>query len=739
MATTLELMLPQREESSALRERALLLLQALVDAWVPRRGATLLHFGSYRLDVHDASSDIDTVAVVPHSVPRSTLFSAFVPLLRAHDEVTDVRALRDAFVPVVKFTLAGVSIDFLCAQCGRSWSTSTPAAAIDAAWLRSSSCLAGMDIDSVRSLNGSRVAARIIALVPKLAPFRLALRAVRCWAKARGLYSNVLGYLGGINWALLVARVCQDYPDAAAPELTRRFFAIYAEWNWATTAVHLCGVERASSRKLKHLKVWGVIKSDSSRAMSLVTPSFPAMNSSFNVTSSTLAIIAWEFRRAAALLRRRGRGSAVVGGRGGGGSLAARSQSPSPGLPTPEPSVLGACTIEIGPVNKYGMVQGDRAVIVGSNMTQWKVETVRTARRPEQRSLRVQKSHVNVFWAVVPSPLGGVEGDRSSSEQGADEGIVEEEGEGMTEMEGGGGAATLAAEESAAAKKWAALFAPSDFFDRYCDFVEVRIVAAPSASGDSAWLGWCESRLRFLVAELCAVSSLSAGTVHLLAHAFTPPSETFRVDADADADADAETRRATHFYIGIAPSRAPLEIESAEEARRASRDVRLGTPVDLSGAWSAFAAQLGAQRPDDGTELILSHLTREELPEYCCASALDPLARGDGEGAGAAAATAAKSPMAVKPVTGKRKRVEQCEQDCVIPHDAAVAMDVESLLASIGAPPPGVAVGGGVDAAVPVPLPSAAAVVDAVAAPPAALPAAPPTATPAAPPAGLSK
>ncbi len=54
-----------------------------------------------------------------------------------------------------------------------------------AAWLRSSACLDGMDIDSVRSLNGSRVAERILALVPSLPPFRLALRAVRCWAKRR--------------------------------------------------------------------------------------------------------------------------------------------------------------------------------------------------------------------------------------------------------------------------------------------------------------------------------------------------------------------------------------------------------------------------------------------------------------------------------------------------------------------------------------------------------------------------
>lgn len=47
-----------------------------------------------------------------------------------------------------------------------------------------------------------------------------------------GIYSNVMGYLGGVSWAMLVARTCQLYPNAVAATLVHKFFLVFSQWKW---------------------------------------------------------------------------------------------------------------------------------------------------------------------------------------------------------------------------------------------------------------------------------------------------------------------------------------------------------------------------------------------------------------------------------------------------------------------------------------------------------------------------
>lgn len=86
----------------------------------------------------------------------------------------------------------------------------------------------------------------ILRLVPNVGVFRDALRCIKLWAQSgkylvlveplslchagRAIYSNVNGFLGGVAWAMLVARVCQLYPNAVAGAVVSRFFIIMHRW-----------------------------------------------------------------------------------------------------------------------------------------------------------------------------------------------------------------------------------------------------------------------------------------------------------------------------------------------------------------------------------------------------------------------------------------------------------------------------------------------------------------------------
>merc|ERR1740138_325227 len=137
-------------------------------------------------------------------------------------------------------------------------------------------------------------------MVPDPETFRETLRCIKIWAKRRGIYSNVLGFYGGISWAILVARVCQLFPHFCPAALVKRFFRVYDRWNWKNPVV-LCNIQEESDVPgLMGFKVWNpkIYPQDRQHLMPIVTPAFPSMNSTHNVTESTKRIILAEFSRA---------------------------------------------------------------------------------------------------------------------------------------------------------------------------------------------------------------------------------------------------------------------------------------------------------------------------------------------------------------------------------------------------------------------------------------------------------
>ena len=296
-------------------------------------GGKIYTFGSYRLGVHHKGADIDALCVAPRNIERTDYFTSFFELLKQQPEVTECRAVEEAFVPVIKMNFDGIEIDLLFARLALR---EIP----DNFDLSDDILLKNLDPRCVRSLNGCRVTDEILRLVPNIENFRLALRAIKLWAKSKsfigpnlafthfliffngvnkpnnkddyittlslfnyaiffclflehGVYSNSLGYFGGVSWAMLVARTCQLYPNAVAATLVHKFFLVFSRWKWPQPVL----LKQPDTVNLG-FAVWDprINVQDRYHLMPIITPAYPQQNSTFNVSSSTSKVIQNEFR-----------------------------------------------------------------------------------------------------------------------------------------------------------------------------------------------------------------------------------------------------------------------------------------------------------------------------------------------------------------------------------------------------------------------------------------------------------
>ncbi|AFZ80581.1 poly A polymerase, putative [Theileria equi strain WA] len=258
----------------------------------------LLTFGSYRLGIVAPDSDIDVLCLCPKCVTRESFFSDFYISLTKVEAISKLQAVPDAYTPVIKLCYYDISIDILFANLDAR--TVNPNINV-----LDDNILRNMNDSTVRSINGCRVASFILDSVPNKANFRMTLRFIKLWASRRKIYSTVVGYLGGVAWAILTARVCQLYPNYVPNQLIEKFFRVYSLWNWKIP-VTLCKIKQVPNLPgFMSFKVWDPQNNphDRQHLMPIITPAFPSMNSTHNVTATTKRVMTDELKRARDILK----------------------------------------------------------------------------------------------------------------------------------------------------------------------------------------------------------------------------------------------------------------------------------------------------------------------------------------------------------------------------------------------------------------------------------------------------
>ncbi|WPB79650.1 poly(A) polymerase [Archangium violaceum] len=262
-----------------------------LEALCARVGAELLPYGSYLLGTDNAGSDVDAVAVGPASLSREDFAQALTRLVAEQEGPAAARFVADAALPLVKLSLDGVHFDVSYARRPEGVEPCPPTELLARYGER-------LDTPGFRSLNGWTDTRELLDSVGHEGAgaerFRTVLRAVRSWAKARGVYSHALGYLGGLSWSVLVAWACTNAPREAIRSdsgLLAYFFETFSAWQWPRPVTLTAGTA-------------GYRTSDRRDLMPVVAPALPPRNTARNVSRSTLQVLRDELSRAREVVRR---------------------------------------------------------------------------------------------------------------------------------------------------------------------------------------------------------------------------------------------------------------------------------------------------------------------------------------------------------------------------------------------------------------------------------------------------
>ena len=204
--------------------------------------------------------------------------------------MSELRKLPSAYVPVIKMRYRGIEVDLTMARivCYDRISN-------EEEFLVNSSVTHDMMPECLRSFNGYRATLELLKLVPNIENFKLTLRVIKLWAKKNGLYGNMIGFLGGASWAILVAKVCQmtEGNIVSISSLILQFFGTFANWEWPKP-VYIKRVD------MQPFSAWNpaVNPKDREHVMPIITSTVPQMNSAVNMSKANCQLIKSKFAEA---------------------------------------------------------------------------------------------------------------------------------------------------------------------------------------------------------------------------------------------------------------------------------------------------------------------------------------------------------------------------------------------------------------------------------------------------------
>eukprot|EP00759_Apiculatamorpha_spiralis_P043954 PhF_6_TR41088/c0_g1_i1/m.62244/K14376/PAP; poly(A) polymerase len=270
-------------------------------------------FGSAALGTVARDSDVDCILLVPAHTTKDDICAELPKLL--DKKCSDIQVIARATVPLITFRRNGMTVDLCFAPIAKMTAPTDED-------LLSDEILDLCQGNLWRSLQGIRVALffkrSCLCLDPTYAHFIDTVRVVKTWAIGKHIYGNNFCFPGGITWTLLVADAILKSDRASRTSLKDCVIVFFQylvdliekqQQRWSPvppvsltiaqgkiSATHGLPEYVVTQWSKPKYKGWNAIE-DGNDFFPVLNPVFPFMNSSYNVTMSSVAVIKQEALR----------------------------------------------------------------------------------------------------------------------------------------------------------------------------------------------------------------------------------------------------------------------------------------------------------------------------------------------------------------------------------------------------------------------------------------------------------